>query len=91
MKILFLSILQMFFLSAAFAAHAGGGGRGGEGHHMDQEQRYMREKEAYRRYDEGGGAYAPGYGGGVYVAPQNTDPAYDSQLDEDMLFDSYHK
>lgn len=52
---------------------------------------YEGEKEEYRRFDEGGGAYAaPGWDGGVELAPDLPDPSYDSTVDEDMLFDSYH-
>lgn len=51
---------------------------------------YMQEKEAFRQYDEGGEVVNPGWGGNFDVAPENADPAYDSTVDEDMLFDSYH-
>lgn len=94
MKKLFflLSFAQIFLMTGVFAARGGHAMEGGH-HNLDQEQRYMREKEQFRRYDEGGAVVNPGWGGGggAYVAPQNADPAYDSAIDEDMLFDSYHK
>jgi hypothetical protein len=74
MRIIALTVLQLMFVFSAFAGY----------------RSYENEKEEYRRFDEGGAVVAPGWGGGVELAPDQTDPAYDSTVDEDMLFDSYH-
>jgi hypothetical protein len=68
-------LLQVILASGAFANYGS----------------YEREKQEFRQENEGGGAAVYPYGGG-FVVPQNEnpDPAYDSTVDEDMLFDSYH-
>jgi hypothetical protein len=74
MKIVLMTVVQLMLLSSAYAGY----------------RSYEAEKEEYRRFDEGGAVVAPGWGGGVELAPDRADPAYDSTVDEDMLFDSYH-
>lgn len=74
MRIIFLSLMQLLLVTSAFANYGS----------------YEREKEQYRQEDEGGGAVYGGYGGFVVPEQTNPDPAYDSTVDEDMLFDSYH-
>lgn len=74
MRIIALTALQLMLVASAFAGY----------------RSYEHEKEQYRKFDEGGAVVAPGWGGGVELAPSHADPAYDSTVDEDMLFDSYH-
>ncbi len=74
MRLFSIILAQLLLLNSAFAAY----------------RSYEGEKEQYRKFDEGGGAAVyPGWGG-VELAPDRADPAYDSTVDEDMLFDSYH-
>lgn len=74
LKLAGIVTLQFLLVSFAFANYAS----------------YMQEKEAYRAEDEGGEVINPYWGANFDVAPENADPAYDSTVDEDMLFDSYH-
>lgn len=75
MRIFMLSLMQLLLVTSAFANY----------------RSYEGEKEEYRQVDEGGGAAVyGGYGGFVVPEEDNPDPAYDSTIDEDMLFDSYH-